>query len=79
MNSTAALEPPVVVTSGSSQPDAPLVVLLHGRGSDEQSTIGLADLLPHGPAYAALRAPIAEGEVSRGSPTAASAGPSPIA
>jgi phospholipase/carboxylesterase len=54
-------EPPVVVTRGSTDPDAPLVVLLHGRGSDEQAIIGLADVLPDGAAYAAVRAPIAEG------------------
>jgi phospholipase/carboxylesterase len=51
----------VVATAGSSDPAAPLVVLLHGRGSNEQDIIGLADHLPPGPAYAAVRAPIAEG------------------
>jgi phospholipase/carboxylesterase len=52
---------PTVVWRGSAEPDAPLVVLLHGRGSNEQDIIGLADLLPAGPAYAAVRAPIGEG------------------
>ncbi|MCW2791950.1 MAG: phospholipase/Carboxylesterase [Nocardioides sp.] len=52
---------PVVVQRGSTDPDAPLVVLLHGRGADEQSIAGLVDHLPDGPAYAAVRAPIAEG------------------
>ena len=52
---------PVVATDGSTDPAAPLVVLLHGRGSDEQQIIGLARHLPVGPAYAAVRAPIAEG------------------
>lgn len=52
---------PVVATAGSTDPTAPLVVLLHGRGSDEQQMIGLAEHLPVGPAYAAVRAPIAEG------------------
>jgi phospholipase/carboxylesterase len=52
---------PTVVWRGSAEPDAPLVVLLHGRGSNEQDIIGLADLLPTGPAYAAVRAPISEG------------------
>ena len=61
MPSMTAYEPPVVVARGSADPDAPLVVLLHGRGSDEQAIIGLSDLLPAGPAYAAVRAPIAEG------------------
>lgn len=52
---------PVVATHGSPDPAAPLVVLLHGRGSNEQDIIGLAGHLPEGPAYAAVRAPIAEG------------------
>ena len=41
--------------------DGPLVVLLHGRGSDATDIIGLADHLPAGFRYAAVRAPIAEG------------------
>jgi phospholipase/carboxylesterase len=53
--------PPVVTTIGATGPDAPLVVLLHGRGSDERDIAALADHLPPGPAYAAVRAPIAEG------------------
>src|SRR6476619_8536816 len=52
---------PVVATAGSTDPAAPLVVLLHGRGSHEREILGLADRLPTGPAYAAVRAPIAEG------------------
>lgn len=51
---------PVAVWHGDDDPQAPLVVLLHGRGSDERSILGLADHLPTGPAYAAVRAPIAE-------------------
>lgn len=42
-------------------PNLPLVVLLHGRGADETGIIGLADHLPTGASYAAVRAPIAEG------------------
>jgi len=38
-----------------------LVVLLHGRGSNEHEIIALADELPQGAAYTAVRAPIAEG------------------
>lgn len=53
--------PPAVATAGSSDPAAPLVVLLHGRGSSEREIITLAGHLPAGPAYAAVRAPIAEG------------------
>jgi phospholipase/carboxylesterase len=52
---------PVVAALGSDDPAAPLVILLHGRGSHEQDIIGLAPLLPVGPAYVAVRAPIAEG------------------
>jgi len=61
MTSAITYGQPAVVMSGSADPDALLVVLLHGRGSDEQAIIGLVDLLPEGPAYAAVRAPIAEG------------------
>jgi phospholipase/carboxylesterase len=57
----AAFAPPTVATYGSSDPAAPLVVLLHGRGSNERDIIGLAQHLPAGPSYAAVRAPIAEG------------------
>ncbi len=52
---------PVVARRGSTDPGAPLVVLLHGRGSNETDIVGLADHLPAGAAYAAVRAPIAEG------------------
>ncbi len=52
---------PVVAWRGSRDPNAPLVVLLHGRGSNQADIIGLADHLPDGAAYAAVRAPIAEG------------------
>ena len=58
---TAEFAPPVVTTYGASDPAAPLVVLLHGRGSDEQEILALAQHLPDGPQYAAVRAPIAEG------------------
>jgi phospholipase/carboxylesterase len=51
----------VVATYGASDPGAPLVVLLHGRGSSEQDIIGLAEHLPEGASYVAVRAPIAEG------------------
>lgn len=56
-----AFSPPVVAAAGSTDPAAPLVVLLHGRGSSEQDIVSLAQHLPAGPAYAAVRAPIAEG------------------
>jgi phospholipase/carboxylesterase len=52
---------PTVLWRGTEEPDAPLVVLLHGRGSDERDIVGLVDVLPVGPAYAAVRAPTGEG------------------
>ncbi|WP_079050550.1 luciferase family protein [Streptomyces sp. NRRL F-5122] len=51
--------PPTAVTRGDAT--APLVVLLHGRGSRETEIITLADTLPPALAYAAVRAPLAEG------------------
>ncbi len=56
-----AFAPPVVAWRGEHDVDGPLVVLLHGRGSDETDIIALADHLPVGHTYAAVRAPIAEG------------------
>jgi phospholipase/carboxylesterase len=53
--------PAAVATYGSADPTAPLVVLLHGRGSDETEIVGLAQHLPAGTSYAAVRAPISEG------------------
>jgi phospholipase/carboxylesterase len=55
------LLPATVATAGSTDPKAPLVVLLHGRGSNEREIITLVNHLPDGLAYAAVRAPIAEG------------------
>lgn len=52
---------PVIAWHRPDNPDRPLVVLLHGRGADETGILGLADHLPGGPSYAAVRAPIAEG------------------
>lgn len=57
----SAFATPTVAYHGSSDPDAPLVVLLHGRGSHEQEIISLAPRLPEGVTYAAVRAPISEG------------------
>jgi phospholipase/carboxylesterase len=56
-----AFDPPAVVRRGADAATEPLVVLLHGRGSDEREIATLVDHLPVGPAYAAVRAPIAEG------------------
>lgn len=58
---STSFPPAQVAWAGSDDPAAPLVVLLHGRGSNERDIITLADHLPEGPAYAAVRAPIAEG------------------
>ncbi len=58
---SGAFPDPVVAWPAPDDPATPLVVLLHGRGSDERDIIGLADHLPTGPSYAAVRAPIAEG------------------
>lgn len=57
----STVAPPVVAWRGEHLSERPLVVLLHGRGSDEEEIIALADHLPDGLAYAAVRAPIAEG------------------
>ena len=37
---------PVLATHGSTDPAAPLVLLLHGRGSNEQDILALAAHLP---------------------------------
>jgi phospholipase/carboxylesterase len=57
----SSFDEPAVARRGPDDPAAPLVVLLHGRGSNEQEIATLVDHLPTGPAYAAVRAPIAEG------------------
>lgn len=57
----SAFSAPVIAWRGSTNADAPLVLLLHGRGSNEADIIGVADHLPAGAGYAAARAPIAEG------------------
>jgi len=57
----SAFGAPVVATYGATDPSAPLVVLLHGRGSNEAEILSLAPHLPDTAMYAAVRAPIAEG------------------
>lgn len=54
----AGTSEPVVLWAGNDAPDAPLVVLLHGRGYDENGLVRLADALPPNLAYAAPRGPI---------------------
>ena len=58
---TTPFSPPVVTTYGATDRSAPLVVLLHGRGSNEREILSLAPHLPATASYAAVRAPIAEG------------------
>jgi phospholipase/carboxylesterase len=55
------LPEPTIAWQSQDDPSKPLVVLLHGRGSRETDIITLADHLPAGPTYAAVRAPLAEG------------------
>lgn len=71
--------PVVAWATGDDDPDLPLVVLLHGRGADERSILGLAEHLPTQASYAAVRAPLGEGggyawfdNVGIGRPVAAS-------
>lgn len=59
--STAIFPAPAVAWHGPNDPQLPLVVLLHGRGSRETDIIGLAGHFPAGASYAAVRAPIGEG------------------
>lgn len=56
-----AFAPPVVAWRRQDDGERPLVVLLHGRGSNEADIVALADHLPDELDYAAVRAPIAEG------------------
>ncbi|MCO4239385.1 serine esterase [Pseudarthrobacter sp. MDT3-28] len=57
----STLPQPTIAWQSPDDPRKPLVVLLHGRGSRETDIIALANHLPAGPAYAAVRAPLAEG------------------
>ena len=46
---------PVVLHAGSAEVDAPVVLLLHGRGSNEQEILNLAPHLPAEFSYYAIR------------------------
>ncbi|WP_159500146.1 alpha/beta hydrolase [Microbacterium sp. 18062] len=59
MNLTDALADDVVLWSAGSPAGKPLLVLLHGYGSDERDLFGLVPHLPDTFAYAAVRAPLA--------------------
>ncbi|NQX11662.1 alpha/beta fold hydrolase [Microbacteriaceae bacterium VKM Ac-2855] len=54
-----------VATAGSLDPEAPLLVLLHGYGSHEGDLIGLAPYLPTTFAIASLPAPLSVGPGQR--------------
>lgn len=49
-----------VHSRGSNGANSPLVILLHGRGSNAESIIALADALPSGADYVAIDGPIFE-------------------
>lgn len=51
---------PTVIAAGSTDAEAPLVILFRGRGSQASEIISLVDHLPLGPSYIALNAPIYE-------------------
>lgn len=63
--STLTIDAPAVVTAGSADPAAPLLVLLHGFGSNEGDLIGLAPYLPAVYAIASLPAPLTMGPGQR--------------
>ena len=50
-----AIDETAVVRMGSREPDAPIVLLLHGLGSHERDLTGLVPYLPPSFAYASLR------------------------
>ena len=56
------MERPVVVWSRPDVAETPLVVLFHGRGSNELEISSLANRLPDEFTYASVRAPLSEGD-----------------
>lgn len=63
--------------AGRPGPDAPLLVLLHGYGSDEGDLLGLAPHLPGGLALAAPRGPLLGGPGFAWAPLATPGRPEP--
>jgi phospholipase/carboxylesterase len=63
MTSPVALDPDAVLWNAPAgeRDGRPLLVVMHGRGSDEQDLFALAPDLPPDYVVAALRAPLAEG------------------
>lgn len=55
-----SIDPDLIVWSAepAARPGRPLVIVLHGRGSDERDLASLFPLLPGGFVYASLRAPL---------------------
>lgn len=60
-----AIDATAVATAGSTDPSAPLLVLLHGFGSNENDLVGLAPYLPDAFAVASLPAPLPLGPGQR--------------
>ena len=52
---------PIVLHAGSTDPNAPVALLLHGRGSNEQDIINLAQHLPAEFSYFAIRGGVTVG------------------
>lgn len=52
---------PTVVWSGSTDPESPLIVVAHGRGSNERHASEMTALVPQRAQVAALRGPIEVG------------------
>ncbi|MDQ1129411.1 alpha/beta hydrolase [Microbacterium sp. SORGH_AS_0888] len=59
MDATPPLDDEAVLRSADPGDPRPLVVLLHGYGSDERDLFALVEHLPDAFAYAAVRAPLA--------------------
>jgi phospholipase/carboxylesterase len=63
--STLTIDASAVVTAGSTDPESPLLVLMHGFGSNEGDLVGLAPYLPEAFAIASLPAPLTVGPGQR--------------
>ena len=61
MSDSIRIDPSVVAWRGEVDAESPLLVLLHGRGSNERDLFELVPFLPDALAVCSLRAPIPEG------------------